>query len=86
MNYRLANYKRAHIPIFWRPKPYDPDQGWQKTEEDSLEPVWSCGPVLPPSLIDLLEETTEEVEGNEEDKEDEFEEIDYDDLFSDDDD
>lgn len=83
VNYRLANYKRAHIPIFWHPNPYDPGQGWEKTEEGTLEPVWSCGPVLPPSLIDLLEETAEEVEENEEEEEDE--EIDFDEIFSDDD-
>ena len=52
--------KRAEKADFWRPKAYDPGQGWQKTEEGILEPVWSCGPVLPPSLIDLLEKTNEQ--------------------------
>ena len=61
VNYRLANYKRAHQAIFWRPRPYDPGHGWEKTEEGILEPVWSCGPVLPPSLVDLLEKAAEEV-------------------------
>ena len=32
VNYRVASYKRAAEPIFWRPKPYDKGQGWQKTE------------------------------------------------------
>ena len=27
-----------------------------------LEPVWSCGPTLPPFLIDFLEKTVEEDE------------------------
>ena len=27
-----------------------------------MEPVWSCGPVLPPTLIDLVEKITEEME------------------------
>ena len=57
VNHRLATYKQADKPIFWSPKPYDPGQGWQKTEEGILEPVWSSGPILPPSLIDLLEKT-----------------------------
>ena len=47
-----------------------------------MEPVWSCGPILPPSLIDLLEKTTEEVEEEEEEEEQDVE-IDYDELFND---
>ena len=83
VNYRLANYKRAHEAIFWRPKPYDPGHGWEKTEEGILEPVWSNGPVLAPSLVDLLQKTVEEAEDGEED--DELE-IDFEELFSDDED
>ncbi|KAG1678651.1 hypothetical protein GQR58_013324 [Nymphon striatum] len=52
VNHRLAIYKRADIPIFWSPKPYDPEQGWERNDEGVLEPVWSCGPVLPPTMID----------------------------------
>ena len=40
--------------------PYDPGQGWKKTDESILEPVCSCEPILSPSLIDLLEKTLEE--------------------------
>jgi len=80
VNHRLANYKRADKPIFWHPNPYDPKQGWEKTEEGILEPVWSNGPILPPSLIDLLEKTAEEME----DEDEEEQEIDYDDLNDDD--
>ncbi|KAL7397163.1 hypothetical protein ABVT39_017800 [Epinephelus coioides] len=47
-------YSVAAEPIFWRPKPYDEGQGLEKKEGGILEPVWSCGPILPPSLIDLL--------------------------------
>lgn len=54
LNYRVACYKRAAEPIFRRPKPYDEGQGWEKKEGGILEPVWSCGPILPPSLIDLM--------------------------------
>ena len=35
--------------------PYDEQQGWEKTAEGQLESKWACGPVLPPSLIELLE-------------------------------
>jgi len=80
VNYRLANYKRAHNAIFLRPNPYDPGQGWEKTEEGVLEPLWSCGPVLLPSLIDLLEKTAEEVK--EVAEEEEEQEIDYEELLS----
>ena len=57
VNYRIANYKRAHQAIVWRPNPYESRQGWEKTEEGVLEPVWLCGPILQPSLVDLLEKT-----------------------------
>ena len=70
------------MAIFWRPNPYDPGQGWEKTEEGILEPVWSRGPMVPPSLVDLLEKTADEAEevGDEE----EGQEIDYEELLSDD--
>ena len=82
MNYRLATYKRAEKAIFWRPNPYDPDQGSIKTEEGILAPVWSCGPVLSPSLIDFLEKTAEEAK--EVGEEEEGQETDYEELLSDD--
>ena len=37
-----------------------------------LEPVWSCGPVLPNSLVDLLDTGDLEEEEEEEENEDEF--------------
>ena len=77
LNHCLACYKRADKPIFWHPKPYDPGQGWEKTENCILEPVWSCGPILPPSL------TVQEVEEEEEEEEDEHD-IDYDEILNDD--
>ena len=52
-NHRLACHKRANQPIIEKPNPYDMDQGWQKVENGSLEPIWSRGPILPMSLIDL---------------------------------
>ena len=89
VNHRVACYKRAAEPIFERPKPYDEGQGWLKTEEGVLEPVWSVGPVLPPSLLDLLD--TSDMENNQEQQEcedaepipEEAIEIDYDDLLMD---
>lgn len=78
VNHRLANYKRAHIPIFWLPMPYDADQGWERTEEGTLEPLWSNGPILPPTLVDLLMDTQNEMEENEDDEE--LEESDDDDV------
>ena len=40
--------------------------------------MWSCGPVLPPSLVDLLEKTAEEVaDVGEQEKE---QEIDYEEI------
>ena len=43
-----------------------------------LEPVWSCGPVLPNSLVDLLE--AGDLEEEEEEEEENDEEIDFDDF------
>ena len=43
--------------------------------------MWSCGPILPTSLTDLLEETVEEMDGDGE--EDEEQEIDYEDPLYD---
>ena len=44
---------------------------------------WSCGPILPPSLIDLREKTAEEVEEDEDEEEEQ--EVDYDEFLNDDD-
>ncbi|KAK0139215.1 hypothetical protein N1851_024142 [Merluccius polli] len=53
-NYRVACYKRADEEIIESPKPY-PGMGWEKTgEEEVLEPVWTIGPILPPSLVEVL--------------------------------
>ena len=63
VNHRVALYKRADQPnIPDIPHPYEDNQGWMKTEEGVLEPLWSITPVLPPSLIDLLETTVPEQE------------------------
>ena len=41
--------------------------GW-RTAEEMLEPVWSCGPVLPMSLVDI----SHTVDREEEEEEGEF--------------
>lgn len=40
-------------PTFWWSKPYDEVSGGRR-DGGILEPVWSCEPILPPSLIDLF--------------------------------
>ncbi len=88
MNHRLANYKRAGQAIFWKPNPDDPKQGWAISEEGHLEPVWSCGPILPPSLVDILEtsqETEVDDDDEEEDEDEELDEADFDEFFCSDD-
>ena len=88
VNHRVASYRRAAEPIFERPKPYDEGQGWLKTEQGVLEPVWSNGPILPPSLVDLVGVDDDENEDCDdcEDAEpypEEVTDLDDDDLFTD---
>ena len=64
-NHRVASYKRANESILEKTKPYDDGQGCIRTEDGLLEPVWSCGSVLPNSLVDLLDTG----DGEEEDEE-----------------
>ena len=70
VNHRVACYKRAHEPIVERPKPYDREQGWARNVNGTIEPVWSSGPILPTSLVDLLESGDVQVD-NEDDVDDE---------------
>lgn len=78
VNYRVACYKLANEPIFWKPKPDDAGQGWEKNTTGIMEPVWSCGPVLPTSLIDLLETGGCDDDANEGEDE---EPMDYEDML-----
>ena len=75
VNYRVAQFKRSHIPIFELPKPFD-GQGWEK-QGDNIEPIWSYGPILQPSLVDILEQTLDE---NDENADEDI--TDYDELLS----
>ena len=60
VNHRLATYKRADISIFGISKPHKDELGWEKTDDGSLEPLWSCGPILPTCLVDLIQDTARE--------------------------
>ena len=55
------------MAIVEKPKPYE-EQGWVRID-DRLEPLWTEGLILPPSLVDLLDTTYQEGESNEEDGE-----------------
>jgi len=78
---RLPPCRDNLIPHINSPSPFDCNQGWEKTSENRmLEPIWSCGPILPLSLVDMVEKQIEEVE---ESKNEDIE-IDYEDMFSDD--
>jgi hypothetical protein len=57
--------KRADQAILIKPKPYDDGQGWKITAERVLEPVWSCVPVLPRLLVDILHTIDREEDENE---------------------
>lgn len=52
-NYRVAQLKQAHIPMPEIPAPTN-EHGWVNSG-NFIEPVWSEGPMLPPSLQGLLE-------------------------------
>ena len=82
VNHRVCNYKRANIPIFEKPKPSDPNQGWMTNESGMLEPQWTIGPCLPQSLIDLMDKIPDEKD----DGEDELEEMKFTECDSDDED
>ena len=66
----------SHIQPFPFPKAHKDEQGWEKTGDGSLEPLWSCGPILPPSLVDLIPDMARELDDT-----DDEQEIDYDELF-----
>ena len=67
VNHRLNCYKKAHKPIFDKPNPFDNQQGWEKSDNGLLEPIWSYGDILPPSLVDILERPLSDNEESDED-------------------
>ena len=65
VNHRVALYKRAHQAIVEKPKPYEEGQGWLRNDSNNmLEPIWSCGGILPTALVDILETTVNEDNGD----------------------
>ena len=68
-NHRAALYKRANEAILEKPNPYDGGQGWVNTHEGVLEPMWSFGPIMPTSLVDLLATCDREVVEEDEEEE-----------------
>ena len=82
VNHRVAIFKRADKPVYRCPNPFDPGQGWERNEAGILEPVWSCGPILHISLINLLPKTFEEME--EAGAEEQEQELEYDVVLDDD--
>ena len=64
-NYRVATYKLAKEPIFWKPDAFE-GHGWVRNDKNILEPLWSTGPILPQTLIDLVQPTKEELQEAEE--------------------
>ena len=89
VNHRAALYKRANEAILEKPNPYDDGQGWVNTHEGVLEPMWSFGPIMPTSLVDLLVTCDREVveeDAEEEEREDgDMDNIELDDLIDSDD-
>ena len=71
VNHCVALYKRANESILEKPNPCDDGQGWIRTEDGVLEPVWLCGAALPNSLVDFLDNWDHD---NEEEEEEEIEE------------
>ena len=84
VNHRAALYKRAQERNIQAPNPSNAGQGWDEVDNGALEPLWTLGPVLPTSLIDLLDaapcDLADDIESEEEDGAyDEFEDFDDDD-------
>ena len=67
VNYRLAQLKQSHLPFVDLSPPTH--HGWAKSDDDILEPVWSEGPFLPESFLDIVEnyKDNNEEESDEED-------------------
>ena len=55
VNYRVRQWKLANLGIYETPPATD--HGWTTGETGLLEPIWTLGDILPPSLEDILETT-----------------------------
>ena len=87
VNHRAALYKRANEAILEKPNQYDDGHGWVNKHEGVLEPMWSFGPIMPTSLVDLLVTCDREVVEEEEEKREDgdMDNIELDDLIDSDD-
>jgi len=66
VNHHVPLYKRAHQAIVEKPKPYEEGQGWLRNDSNNmLQPIWSCGGILPTALVGILETTANEDNGDE---------------------
>lgn len=68
VNHRLSCYKKAHIPIFEQPKPYENNQGWVLGETNIIEPLWTKGSILPQSVVDLLDTRVKDEDADHDDE------------------
>ena len=53
VNYWFCEWKRSHIPICDCPLPLD-GHGWTK-DDGPPKPLWIHGPIIPPSMMDILQ-------------------------------
>ena len=60
---------RTNRSFLEKTNPYDDGQGWRRTEDGLLEPVWFRDAALPNSLVDLLDTGDREEEEEEEEEE-----------------
>ena len=65
-------YHKLHLDIH---------QGWERNEEGELEPIWTAGPIMPSSLVEILA-----VEADSEEEEEEQDETIEDDMNNDEED
>ena len=61
VNYRLCCYRKVHISIFERPKPYDHEQEWLQ-ENNIIELLWTKVIILSQSGVDLLDSSRDDEE------------------------
>ena len=63
VNHRLSLQTcQRNVAILEKPMPYDHGQGWLRNDEGVLESLWLCKPVLPVSLVDILDTIDHELE------------------------
>ena len=87
VNHDVVCYKHAAEAIFKKPEPNSESQEWLRTDDGVVEPVWFIGPILPSSLIKLLDTCDTENDENDctEPNLEEDVEIYYDDVLTEDD-